>query len=121
MIRHKIRTDPVALRRIHESAMAGHDTLSVNPVDETIRLLNQLPRIDSMVYNSLDLVARLNPDDVTRVVRQLKATNPGIVNVIKELGYWFPPDDKHHVRHAFVCFASAVAAGSAPIKLHRLE
>lgn len=86
-----------------------------------MRLLDQLPRVNGRGHYVFDLAAQLTADDIGEVVRQLKDTNPGMVGVIKELGYWFPKDAKHHVRQAFVCLAGAVAASTEPVKLHRLE
>jgi len=123
MIRHKIKTDRVVLRRIHgpTAAMIGKDASSVSPIEETVRLFDQLPPINGRSHYILKLVASLTADDIGEVVRQLKIKNPGMVGVIKELGFWFPKGDKHHIRQALVCAIGAVAASSEATKLHHLE
>lgn len=121
MIKHQIRTaDRTVLRRIHGSGESGRKDKS-DPIEEIVGLLSQLPRVNGMGQYSLDLVSRLTASDIGKVVHQLKRINPGLAGVIKDLGYWFPKDDKHHIRHALVCAIGAVAASFEPIKLHRLE
>lgn len=121
VIRSKQRPGRVVLHRIDEPAtLLSRDVLATNLVDEVVGMLNQLPEINGAGHRGLEVVSRLTPDDMTRVMRKLKVANPGAADIIKKLGFWFPKDDKHYVRHAFICLASAIAA-SEVIKLHRLS
>ena len=120
MIRHQMRTGRTVLRPIHGSVRTGKDTHSVSPVEEVVQLLDRLPRINGEGHYMLDLATRLTFNDVERVIHQLESMNPGMVDILEGLGYWFP-GSKYHARHAFVCLAGAVAASTEPVKLHRLE
>jgi len=119
VIEPKPRPGRIILRRIDELATLNGDILATNPVDEVVRMLNQLPEINGAGHQGLEVVSRLTPTDMTEVMRVLKVANPGAANIIKKLGFWFPKDDKHHVRHAFLCLASAIGA-SRVRKLHQL-
>ncbi len=119
VIRPKLRPGRIVLRRINEPAMLSRDILATNSVDEVVRILNQLPEINGAGHRGLEVVSRLTPNDMTEVMRVLKVANPGAADIIKKLGFWFPRDDKHHVRHAFLCLASAIAASEVK-KLHQL-
>lgn len=119
MIKLKPRPNRVILRGIDKPTTLSSDVLTTNPVDEVVKMLNQLPEINGAGHRSLEVVSRLTPNDLTEIMRELKVTNPGAADIIKELGFWFPRDDKHHVRQAFLCLASAIAA-SGVRKLHQL-
>jgi len=92
-------------------------------LDEIMQILDRLPHINEAGRRTLELMVNLTVEDGTKIMRYIERYNPGLSDVIKRLGCWFPKTEKHHVRLLLLCLVMVLMASQIqlPRKLKHLS